>query len=554
MCTDTELLRQYTCEHCEDAFAELVGRHVNLVYSAAMREAAGDAAQAEDLAQAVFAELARKAPQLLRHPALAGWLYTCVRHVAANHRRADARRRQREQSVSSMNETPSPETPEAAWSQIRPLLDDAMHELGEADRAAVVQRFFEEQSLKEIGHSLGLTENAARMRVDRALDKLRALLARRGIDSTASGLAAALAVGAVFPAPSTLAASIAATTLAGAAVATTSNTLGLVQIIAMTKLKIGLVSALIVAGVATPVWQQTRANRLARENARLAEQAAQFEPLQKEVEGLRKTGTDSPELVETRGEAFRLRSELAKLRGNAGEVYRKQAENARLRTELAQKDAEGGTNEVTGAMSDLMKAATSQFVQGRLSRMKEKLNLTPDQAKAIEELLVAQITRATSMTQQLMAGKKISAEDRAKADSPSENTEQRIKDLLTPEQLEAYKEVQKEESLNNARMMANMEMARLQMNLSLTPEQQDKVRDALYEHSLKQLNGEAAQWIIASRAANPGNPVPASQIFLEQKLKALEPVLTPEQLDKYRQLQEAQQKQIQSMSTLMPKP
>ena len=553
MFTDTELLRQYAWEHGEGAFAELVGRHVNLVYSAAMREAGGDAALAEDLSQAVFAELARKAPQLLRHPSLAGWLYTCVRHVAANQRRADARRRQREQSASSMNETPSSETPEAVWSQIRPLLDDAMHELGETDRAAVVQRFFEDQSLRDVGNSLGLSENTARMRVDRALEKLRALLARRGIDSTASGLAAALAVGAVVPAPAALAASIAASSLAGAAVVTT-NSLTWVQVIAMTKLKIGVVSALIVAGVATPVWQQTRVNQLAREQVRLAEQTAQLEPLRMEVERLRQTGTGSAELVETRGEASRLRSELAKLRGNAGEVLRKKEENARLRTALAKKASEDGTNEVTGAMSDLMKDATSQFIQGRLSRMKEKLNLTPDQAKAIEELLLAQITRVTSMTQQLMAGKKISAEDRAKADGPSENTEQQIKDLLTPAQLEAYKEVQKEENVNNARIMANMETLRLQRNLSLAPEQEAQVRDALYELSLKQLNGDMTQWITASRAANPGSRIPASQILLDQKLKALESVLTPEQLDKYRQLQETQQQQLKSLSTQTPKP
>lgn len=553
MVTDTELLRQYACEHGEGAFAELVGRHVNLVYSAAMREAGGDAALAEDLSQAVFAELARKASQLLRHPSLAGWLYTCVRHVAANQRRADARRRQREQSASSMNETPSSETPEAVWSQIRPLLDDAMHELGETDRAAVVQRFFEDQSLRDVGISLGLSENAARMRVDRALEKLRALLARRGIDSTASGLAAALAVGAVVPAPAALAASIATTTLAGAAVVTT-NSLTWVQVIAMTKLKIVVVSALIVAGVATPVWQQFRVNQLAREQVRLAEQTAQIEPLQNEVERLRQTGTGSAELVETRSEASRLRSELARLRGNAGEVLRKKEENARLRTALAKKASEDGTNEVTGAMSDLMNDAASQFIQGRLSRMKEKLNLTPDQAKAIEELLLAQITRATSMTRQLMAGKKIAAEDRAKADSPSENTEQRIKDLLTPEQLEAYKDVQKEENVDNARIIANSEVMRLQMSLSLAPEQEAKVRDALYEHSLNQLNGGLLKWITASRAANPGSRIPASQILLDQKLKALEPVLTPEQLDKYRQLQETQQQQLKSLSTQTPKP
>ena len=235
-------------------------------------------------------------------------------------------------------------------------------------------------------------------------------------------------------------------------------------------------------------------------------------------------------------------------------MLRKKAENAQLRTELAKKDAEDGTNEVTGAMSNLMKDATEQLIQGKLSRMKEKLNLTPDQAKAIEELLLAQANRTVAMTQKLMAGKKVSADDLAKASDPGANTEQQIKDLLTPEQLEAYKDVQQEENKNNARMAANAEMMQLQLSVSLAPEQQDKVRDALYEQSLKQLNGEAAKAILASGTANPANPADAFQAMVDQKLKALETVLTPEQLDKYRKLQETQLKYMKSISTLMPKP
>src|SRR5712671_5147427 len=104
MATDAELLRSYDRGCSESAFTELVQRHIDLVYSAALREASGNAAQAEDITQAVFAELARKASKLSRHPALAGWLYTCVRRMTANVRRADQCRQRREHEVQTMHE------------------------------------------------------------------------------------------------------------------------------------------------------------------------------------------------------------------------------------------------------------------------------------------------------------------------------------------------------------------------------------------------------------------------------------------------------------------
>lgn len=551
MNTDTELLRQYALERSESAFTELVRQHVNLVYSAALRENYGDAAEAEDLTQAVFTELAHKAPQLLHHPSLPGWLYTSVRHVAANQRRSNTRRRQREQS--SMNDLPSPETPEATWSQIRPLLDDAMHDLNETDRAAVVQRFFEGQNLKDIGQSLGLSENAARMRVDRALDKLRDLLARRGINSTASGLAAALVVGCVLPAPPALAASIAASTLAGVIAATTPP-LTSIPLMAMTKLQIGLVSVLIIAGVATPVWQQTRVNQLKQENAQLAQQVAQLEPRQKEAERLRAGGAPvSSELAQSRADVARLQAELAKLRGNAAEVMRKKSENTQLRNELAKKDSDA-TNETSNAMSDLMKSAVEQQIQGKVSRMKEKLNLSPEQSKAIEEILMAQMNKSTSIMQKIMSGKKVSSEDMPKPGSADGNPEQKVKDLLTPEQLNVYADFQNEENSGTARMAANMEAVQAQSSLSLSPEQQEKFASVLYDQSLKQLNGETAKAMLAAGGGS-GNPTTdAFQFAMDQKIKALETVLTPEQMEKYRQLQETQLKYIKSLSSQMGLP
>lgn len=136
-----------------------------------------------------------------------------------------------------MNQLLSEDAPNEAWQQVRPVLDDALHELKAADREAVVLRFLEDRPLREVGARLGLNENAARMRVDRALDKLRGQLARRGITSTASGLTAALAIGVLTPAPAALAGTIASTALASGAVAG-STTLTLVKLMSMTTVKV----------------------------------------------------------------------------------------------------------------------------------------------------------------------------------------------------------------------------------------------------------------------------------------------------------------------------
>jgi RNA polymerase sigma factor (sigma-70 family) len=125
MATDNELLRKYAQAGSEPAFKELVQRHVNMVYATALRETDANPHMAEDLAQSVFVELARKAKSLEQHPALAGWLYTCVRLTAANARRAEVRRQRRQQEYQTMAELHSSESPESTLRQIQPALDDA---------------------------------------------------------------------------------------------------------------------------------------------------------------------------------------------------------------------------------------------------------------------------------------------------------------------------------------------------------------------------------------------------------------------------------------------
>ncbi len=256
MNADNQLLESYAHRGSESAFRELVERHINLVHSAAMRESGGNASLAEDITQAVFTELARRAPKLVSHPSLAGWLYTCVRHTSANVRRAENRRHRREQEAFTMNEMLNADPADKLWQQVRPVLDDVMHELNDEDRAAVVMRFFEGRSLKEVGQALGLTENAARMRVERSLEKLHGLLSRRGVKSTAATLAALVAAGAVLSAPASLAATVSTGALAAAALGT-STLFGLKEFMNLTKIKIAGAGAVIIAAAALTVWYQS---------------------------------------------------------------------------------------------------------------------------------------------------------------------------------------------------------------------------------------------------------------------------------------------------------
>jgi RNA polymerase sigma factor (sigma-70 family) len=279
MTSDTALLREFARTNSEDAFAELVKRHVNLVYSAAFRQVNGDAHLAQDVAQTVFTDLAKKANSLSRRENLTGWLYTSAHFAAAKIVRGETRRRDREEKFmrESTNEAAevgrvTPCAPETEWETLRPALDAAMHELKETDREAILLRYFENRPFSEVGPKLGLNENAARMRVDRAVEKLRVAFAKHGI-ATTSALAAAISANAVQVAPASLAATFATTSLAGAG----TGAFTLLKIMTATQLKLGI-SALVVAGAATMfIHQQQTQTKLRAENVSLAQQVANLE-------------------------------------------------------------------------------------------------------------------------------------------------------------------------------------------------------------------------------------------------------------------------------------
>jgi RNA polymerase sigma factor (sigma-70 family) len=266
--TDIELVRSYAEKGSEEAFATLVRRHVNFVYSAALRQVREpDAAQ--EVTQATFIILARKAHSFNDRTIVPAWLYRTARFAAADYLKMRARRIKHEQEAARME----PETNDTTWAQIEPLLDSAINELGEADRAAILLRYFQNKSLREVGAALGVSDDTAQKRITRAVERLKKSFARDGVTLSADALAAALPVHAVLSAPEALSTVITSSVTANAAVAASTATLvkGTMHMIAWTKFKLtaGLAALLVVAaGTATITAQKvTQAKRAASDEA-----------------------------------------------------------------------------------------------------------------------------------------------------------------------------------------------------------------------------------------------------------------------------------------------
>ena len=248
---DARLLEQFARKGSEDAFAALVQRHIGLVHSVALRHTANPQ-HAEDITQAVFVILARKAGALGRKTVLPGWLYHTARLTAANLQRAETRRVRREQEAymqSQIEESPT----DALWRELSPQLDEAMAGLGASERDALVLRYFQNKSMAEVAKFLGLEENTAQKRVSRALEKLRKFFTKRGVDLTASGIAETISAHSVQAVPVALAKSVTAVALAkGAAASTSTLTLikGALKIMAWTKARTALAAgvAILLAG------------------------------------------------------------------------------------------------------------------------------------------------------------------------------------------------------------------------------------------------------------------------------------------------------------------
>ncbi|MGD0060372.1 MAG: sigma-70 family RNA polymerase sigma factor [Verrucomicrobiia bacterium] len=272
MTDSQQLLADYVQTGSETAFRKLVTRYLDFVYSVALRIVEGDTHRAQDVAQMVFVDLARLARTLSHNVMLGGWLHRHTCFVAANNLRSERRRQSREGQAVEMNALQDDSA--ANWRQVAPILDDAIIQLESEDRAAILLRFFEQRDFRSVGEVLGSTEDAARMRVTRALEKLHALLIRRGVTTSAAALGVALSVNAVQAAPAGLAAAIStAAVLAGTTVAATA-TATITKAIAMTTLQKSLVTATIAVAVGAGAYEAHQASALRTQVDTLQQQQA----------------------------------------------------------------------------------------------------------------------------------------------------------------------------------------------------------------------------------------------------------------------------------------
>ena len=313
--SDQQLFRSYAQHRSEPAFTELVRRHVNLVYSAALRTV-GDAHLAEDVTQSAFVALAQNAVQLSDRLVLSGWLHRTAQNIASKSIRSDVRRRAREQEVVAMNELLSPE-PEVAWEHLEPYLDEALGELAEPERDALLLRYFERKTARDMAQTLGTTEDAAQKRVSRAVERLREFFAKRGVTIGASGLVIAISANAVQAAPAGLAVTISA----AAATATAAKA------IVMTTLQKTLTTAAFVLAVGTGIYEARQASNLRAQVQTLQQQQA---PLTGQVAQLKSDNESLAHRLAQANESPSLSSdrlrELLKLRGEVGLLRRRQRE------------------------------------------------------------------------------------------------------------------------------------------------------------------------------------------------------------------------------------
>ena len=308
-----------------------------MVYSAAFRLVGGDAQAAQDVAQTVFLALAAKARTLPKDVMLGGWLHQHTRFAAGKYMRTERRRQLRERQAAEMNALE--DHSESNLAQVAPVLDEAIGQLDAEDRTAILLRFFERRDFRSVGDALGSSEDAARKRVDRALEKLHLFLKHRGVTLSAAALGTALTTEAVTAAPVGLAGSIAGTVLASTA-AGGGITVTLVKLMTMTKLKFGIISVIAVTGVATELVIQSQSQAsLREENQALHQQASQLSQVAAENERLSNlvVQANSAESLsrEQMRELLRLRGEVGQLRQESNLLETLRMQNQQLRTQQA---------------------------------------------------------------------------------------------------------------------------------------------------------------------------------------------------------------------------
>jgi RNA polymerase sigma factor (sigma-70 family) len=329
------LLAEYARTGSDAAFYELVTRYVGLVYSTALRLVGGDAHLAEDVAQTVFLDLARRASSLSSEVMLGGWLHQRTFNVAAPMMRAARRRQSREKEAVQMSALQDPSADNLE--RVAPMLDEAITKLDNADRTAILLRFFERRDFRAIGQALGSNEDAARMRVNRALAKLHIILTHRGVTLSAAALGTALSAETLTATPAGLVTIVAGHVLASSAAGGPAFAT-LLKIMAMTKLKTGVITAVILAGAATSLVIQTQARaRLRGQDEALRQQSDQLGQLVAANERLSNLLAQANGATDQLAVLPNLRAEAGALRKQTNDLAMVREENRRLQQGLEAK-------------------------------------------------------------------------------------------------------------------------------------------------------------------------------------------------------------------------
>jgi RNA polymerase sigma factor (sigma-70 family) len=426
--TDQELLRDYSASRSEPAFAELARRHVDLVYSAALRMLR-DAHQAEDVTQGVFMALAQTAAQLTEHPVLSGWLHRTARNLAVKAIRTDARRRAREHEAATMNELLSGQS-DANWEQIAPHLDAALGELDDPDRDALLLRYFERKSAREMAETLGISDEAAQKRVSRATERLREVFAKRGIAVGAGGLAVVLAANTVQSAPVGLVATISAAAAAGAAV-TTATIATTATTIAMTTLQKVIVATTIAIVTGAGIYEAHQASQLRDEMQELRQQQA---PLAAQIQQLQQERDDATNRLAG------LREELAAAKKSPAEVVKLRGEVGQLRRENADINSTSPLSKITASpeMKKMVRDQQKATLKVLYAEYAKQLNLSPEMTDKFNDMMADHVMSNIDLITQTLHDGKSQAEINQIFAASHADLQQQIQAMLGNDALTQY--------------------------------------------------------------------------------------------------------------------